>query len=63
LATVSYQVSGAAGGTGVVTTRENIGATVTKTPLDRRVFVLKRPDVLFGFSPKFGALIQRSRCR
>lgn len=61
---VATMVSGAAGGTGVTTYAENIGVMAATRIYSTAVFLVAAVlAVLLGFSPKFGALIRRSRCR
>ena len=52
-------VSGAAGGTGVTTYAGNIGVMAATKIYSTLIFVVAGLiAILFGFSPKFGALIQ-----
>ncbi|MES2480633.1 MAG: solute carrier family 23 protein [Pseudomonadota bacterium] len=56
---VATMVSGAAGGTGVTTYAENIGVMAATKIYSTAVFLVAALiAVVFGFSPKFGAVIQ-----
>lgn len=56
---IATVVSGATGGTGVTTYAENIGVMAATKIYSTAVFVVAAViAVVFGFSPKFGALIQ-----
>ncbi len=56
---VATMISGAAGGTGVTTSAENIGVMAATRIYSTAVFVVAALMALvLGFSPKFGALIQ-----